>query len=380
MLRTLSSDAFVSRCLRALGYTSNLPTASDYAQRVADCTNDALRHVWTFAHWPMLRRTERRTYRPPFTRGLGFAKGQECWHKGAYWRAETDGPASEPSEGNPEWRRLAPDEVVRFIALDQPWENTEIALGGVNLRGFAYARDPKAFPDQPPIVGCSFAGDYPGGGTTRISINPQTLSDEVLRRIGRRHTTQQTLDAFRLARDCGMDNINMDLIAGLPGDTVEGFRATLDGVLALAPESVTVHTLSLKRSAQIFQDGAGEPEAETAAAMLDYAQRRLTQEGYQPYYLYRQSRMVGNLENIGWCKPGCESPYNVYIMDETHTILACGAGAATKVKRPGADDLERIFNFKFPYEYIDRFQEVLERKNRVKHCYDQFDGTVRTLP
>ena len=178
MLRTLSSDAFVSRCLRALGYTSNLPTASDYAQRVADCANDALRHVWTFAHWPMLRRTELRTYRPPFKRGLGFAKGQECWHRGAYWRAETDAPASEPSEGNPEWRRLAPDEVVRFIALDQPWENTEIALGGVNLRGFAYARDPKAFPDQPPIVGCSFAGDYPGGGTTRINL-PRDAPDRV---------------------------------------------------------------------------------------------------------------------------------------------------------------------------------------------------------
>lgn len=217
-------------------------------------------------------------------------------------------------------------------------------------------------------------------GVTRISINPQTLSDQVLRRIGRRHTTQQTLDAFHLARACGMDNINMDLIAGLPGDTVEGFRATLDGVLALSPESVTVHTLSLKRSAQLFQDGAGEPEGETAAQMLDYAQSRLTGQGYLPYYLYRQSRMVGNLENIGWCLPGCESPYNVYIMDETHTILACGAGAATKVKRPGVDELERIFNFKFPYEYINRFQEVLERKNRVKQCYEQFQGTVCPLP
>lgn len=217
------------------------------------------------------------------------------------------------------------------------------------------------------------------GGVTRISINPQTLSDEVLRRIGRRHTTRQTLDAFALAREAGMDNINMDLITGLPGDTAEGFRATLDGVLALSPESITVHTLSLKRSAQIYQDGAGEAEAETAAEMLDYVGRRLPEEGFAPYYLYRQSRMVGNLENVGWCRPGFESPYNVYIMDETHSILACGAGAATKVKRPGADDLERIFNFKFPYEYIDRFQEVLERKNRVKECYEEFGGTVRSL-
>ena len=260
-------------------------------------------------------------------------------------------------------------------------EQLSVLLGTVNREfDLSHSRELTVEAGRPDTVTREKLEALRQGGTTRISINPQTLSDEVLRRIGRRHTTQQTLDAFRLARDCGMDNINMDLIAGLPGDTVEGFRATLDGVLALAPESVTVHTLSLKRSAQIFQDGAGEPEAETAAAMLDYAQRRLTQEGYQPYYLYRQSRMVGNLENIGWCKPGCESPYNVYIMDETHTILACGAGAATKVKRPGADDLERIFNFKFPYEYIDRFQEVLERKNRVKHCYDQFDGTVRTLP
>lgn len=178
MLRTLSSDALVSRCLRSLGYTSNIPTATDYAQRVSDCVNDALRHVWTYAHWPMLRRAELRTYRPPFTHELLFAKGQECWHKDAYWRADTDNPASEPSDDNTEWRKLEPDEVVRFIALDQPWENTEIALGGVNLRGFAYERDPKLFPHQPPIVGCSFAGDYPGSGTTRINL-PSSAPDKV---------------------------------------------------------------------------------------------------------------------------------------------------------------------------------------------------------
>lgn len=218
------------------------------------------------------------------------------------------------------------------------------------------------------------------GGVTRISINPQTLSDDVLRRIGRRHTTAQTLEAFRLARACGMDNINMDLIAGLPGDTAPGFRQTLDGVLALSPESITVHTLSLKRSAQIFQEGESrEQEERGAAAMLDYAAARLTGAGYQPYYLYRQSRMVGNLENVGWCRPGRESPYNVYIMDETHTILACGAGASTKVKEPGTDCLERIFNFKYPYEYISRFQEVLARKDRVKEIYDTFGKSVHSL-
>ncbi len=212
-------------------------------------------------------------------------------------------------------------------------------------------------------------------GVTRISINPQTFNDSVLAEIGRKHSAAQTLEAFRLARKCGMENINMDLIAGLPTDTEESFKATLDRILELEPESVTVHTLSLKRSARLYQEEGGtapEDEGSVAAAMLEYADSSLTKGGYIPYYLYRQSRMVGNLENTGWCKPGFESPYNVYIMDETHTILACGAGAATKVKDPDSDRLERIFNFKFPYEYISRFTEILARKKRVKEIYEEF--------
>lgn len=212
-------------------------------------------------------------------------------------------------------------------------------------------------------------------GVTRISINPQTLNDSVLAEIGRKHSAAQTLEAFRLARECGMDNINMDLIAGLPTDTEESFRSTLDRILALSPESITVHTLSLKRSAKLYQEEDGstpEDEGIAAASMLEYADTSLTTAGYIPYYLYRQSRMVGNLENTGWCKPGFESPYNVYIMDETHTILACGAGAATKVKDPYSDRLERIFNFKFPYEYISRFGEILARKKQVKDIYEEF--------
>ena len=172
-----------------------------------------------------------------------------------------------------------------------------------------------------------------------------------------------------------MNNINMDLIAGLPTDTEESFRSTLDRILALSPESITVHTLSLKRSAKLYQEEDGstpEDEGIAAASMLEYADTSLTTAGYIPYYLYRQSRMVGNLENTGWCKPGFESPYNVYIMDETHTILACGAGAATKVKDPDSDRLERIFNFKFPYEYISRFAEILARKKQVKDIYEEF--------
>lgn len=211
-------------------------------------------------------------------------------------------------------------------------------------------------------------------GVTRISINPQTLNDEVLKTIGRRHTAEQALSAFALARRTGFDNINMDLIAGLPGDCPESFVSTLDQTIRLAPESITVHTLSLKRSARLFQDES-EPyrnDAQAAEQMIDYADEQLLKYGYKPYYLYRQSRMVGNLENTGWAKPGFESPYNVFIMDETHTILACGAGAVSKIKDPYSDNLNRIFNFKYPYEYISRFEEMIIRKDQVKANYGKF--------
>jgi oxygen-independent coproporphyrinogen-3 oxidase len=212
------------------------------------------------------------------------------------------------------------------------------------------------------------------GGATRISINPQTLNDEVLQTIGRHHTTAQTLSAYKIAREYGFNNINMDLIAGLPGETVESFISTLNRVITLSPESITVHTLSLKRSARIFQE-ENEPisdDAKAADQMLRYADEQLLVNGYAPYYLYRQSRMVGNLENTGWAKPGFESPYNVFIMDETQTILACGAGAASKIKDPNSDCLERIFNFKYPYEYMNRFEEMIIRKDQVKAIYDKF--------
>lgn len=209
------------------------------------------------------------------------------------------------------------------------------------------------------------------GGVTRISINPQTLSDEVLAAIGRNHTTEQTLSAFALARKMDFGNINMDLIVGLPKDTEEGFRKTLSGVVALGPESVTVHTLALKRAARLSHDPAGpySGDALTAQNMLRYADSALPESGYRPYYLYRQSRMVGNLENTGWSKPGYESCYNIFIMEERETILACGAGAVSKLLDPPSGRLTRIFNFKYPYEYISRFQEMMNRKDRVKEFY-----------
>lgn len=212
-------------------------------------------------------------------------------------------------------------------------------------------------------------------GVTRISINPQSLNDEVLRRIGRAHTAQAILDTFALARSLGFDNINMDLIAGLPGDTPETFRETLDAVLELGAENVTVHALALKHSARMMQQADIEQthrDGASAAAMINYANEALTAAGYLPYYLYRQSRMVGNLENTGWCKPGYACAYNIYTMDETQTVVACGAGGVTKVRSPYSERLERIFNFKYSYEYVSRFSELLTRKDGIQTLYEQF--------
>ncbi|MBQ6830210.1 MAG: coproporphyrinogen dehydrogenase HemZ, partial [Clostridia bacterium] len=161
-----------------------------------------------------------------------------------------------------------------------------------------------------------------------------------------------------------------DLIAGLPTDTYEGFANTLEQLLALSPESVTVHTLSMKRASNLsLQKRADYRVADDAINMVALTAERLPKAGYQPYYLYRQSRTVGNQENVGWAKPGFESLYNVYIMDETHTILGCGAGAVSKLKRPHTDYLERIFNYKFPYEYNSGLDEMLRRKNYLREFY-----------
>lgn len=208
----------------------------------------------------------------------------------------------------------------------------------------------------------------------RISINPQTLNDDVLKIIGRRHTAEQFLEAYKMAQNVGFDSINTDLIAGLTGDSYESFVSTLDEICRLNPECVTIHTLSMKRSSTLTQDGSviDAQSALQTAKMLDYAKMKLFENEYLPYYLYRQSRMVGNLENTGWSKIGKESLYNVYVMDETHTILGCGAGAVTKLKANNQDYLQRIFNFKYPYEYIGRFNEMLERKNEISAFYDKY--------
>lgn len=211
------------------------------------------------------------------------------------------------------------------------------------------------------------------GGCDRISINPQTMNDEVLEAIGRRHTSEQTLEAYKMAEAVGFKHINMDLITGLPKDTPETFKYTLDTVCDLSPASITVHTLAMKRSSFLTLGGAlvktgAEPPA---AFMMRYCEEKLPQLGYHPYYLYRQSRMEGNLENVGWSKDGFDGLYNVYVMDETHTILACGAGGVSKLREPGINHLERIFNYKYPYEYINGFDEMLRRKEQIKIFYDK---------
>ena len=211
-------------------------------------------------------------------------------------------------------------------------------------------------------------------GATRISINPQTLNDEVLNIIGRNHTSKQTIDAFNLAREVGFCNINMDLIAGLPQDTIHSFKNTLEQIISLDPESVTVHSLSMKRASTLTKKGEF-PEIDagkTASLMVEYAKETLKKHSLLPYYMYRQSKTVGNLENVGYSKKGFEGLYNVYIMDETHTILACGASAVTKLKEPNGEEIKRIFNYKYPYEYISGFNELLARKSAIKEFYSKF--------
>ena len=208
-------------------------------------------------------------------------------------------------------------------------------------------------------------------GADRISINPQTMNDKVLEAIGRKHTAQQTIDAFNLARKVGFNHINMDLIVGLPEDTLDSFKNTLDIITGLNPESITVHTLSMKRSSNLTIQGVQiiKKDAETAAQMHSYCKNLLAEKGFRPYYLYRQSRMVGNLENIGYAKKGNDGLYNVYIMDETHSILGCGAGAVTKLKNQEEGKLNRVFNYKYPDWYVNDFQEMIKRKNEIKLFY-----------
>lgn len=203
-------------------------------------------------------------------------------------------------------------------------------------------------------------------GVSRISINPQTMHDKTLRLIGRNHTAAQFTDAFQLAREEGFGNINCDLIAGLPSETVEDFQSTLEQIIPLNPESVTVHTMSVKRASRLHEekDSFVRTPDDTVSAMIDRARVLLRQAGLRPYYLYRQKNILANLENVGYARPGFEGIYNILIMEEIQSILALGAGATSKIVFPD-NRIERIFNVRNVEQYIQRIDEMLERKEAL---------------
>ena len=201
-------------------------------------------------------------------------------------------------------------------------------------------------------------------GADRVSINPQTMSDSVLKACGRPHTAQDVLRSYGWAKDAGFDLINMDLIAGLPRDDFDGFRRSLDTVAALSPANITVHTLALKKDADLFQNRQALSPVETVANMVDYANTTLRNLGYQPYYLYRQKYMSGSFENVGWSKGGTDCLYNIYMMEELHTILSLGGGGMNKVNLPNGR-LERFHNPKFPEQYIEMLPGVLKQKEEL---------------
>lgn len=209
-------------------------------------------------------------------------------------------------------------------------------------------------------------------GVSRISINPQTMENHVLRAIGRRHSEADVYAAMELAKASGIPHINMDLIAGLPEDNAAGFRRTLDKCLALGPDNLTVHTLALKKGSRILLDGLTIPPAEEVAAMLDYAAAQLRSAHYAPYYLYRQKYMSGSFENVGWSLPGAEGLYNIYIMEELHTILSLGAGGSTKMVDPRIGRIERYYNCKFAKEYIEKKEKIEADRAR----FEAFEGAL----
>ena len=164
----------------------------------------------------------------------------------------------------------------------------------------------------------------------------------------------------------------MDIIAGLPKDDIQSFKNTLETLLELSPSSITVHTLAIKKSSKIAVDEFATKQSEITCEMVELAEEMLSKNKYTPYYMYRQSKSLGNLENVGWCKEGFEGYYNIFMMEECHTVLAVGAGAVTKLKEPHGNYIERIFNYKYPYEYINQFETIIDRKNKIYNFYELY--------
>ncbi|MDD3347578.1 coproporphyrinogen dehydrogenase HemZ [Oscillibacter sp.] len=207
-------------------------------------------------------------------------------------------------------------------------------------------------------------------GVTRVSVNPQTMEDHVLRAIGRRHTAGDIEKAMGLVAGYGFPHVNMDLIAGLPEDSPAGFRRSLDRCLAFGTDNITIHTLALKKGSRILLEGLSVPGPEEVGEMLAYAEPLLRGGQYLPYYLYRQKYMSGSFENIGWCRNGAECWYNIYIMSELCSILSFGAGGSTKMVEMGTNHIERVFNLKYPKEYTERPEKGLANQAAFAAFYD----------
>ena len=201
-------------------------------------------------------------------------------------------------------------------------------------------------------------------GADRMSINPQTMEDHVLRACGRPHKAADVVRAYREAVDAGFTAINMDLIAGLPQDSFDGFRRSLDAVAALDPANITVHTLALKKGADLFEKREGLSTPEEVTAMVDYANSTLRGLAYKPYYLYRQKYMSGSFENVGWSRDALDCLYNIYMMEEVHTILSLGGGGMNKVNFSDGS-LKRFHNPKFPEQYIEMIDDVCKQKEEM---------------
>lgn len=201
-------------------------------------------------------------------------------------------------------------------------------------------------------------------GVSRISVNPQTMNQKTLDLIGRKHTVEQTREAFLLARSLGFDNINMDLIVGLPGEQRQDMEHTMQELKILKPDSITIHSLAVKRASRLKEEREQYQAYQSinSEKILEMMGQYATDMGLMPYYLYRQKNMTGNLENVGYAAPGKEGIYNILIMEEKQTIIAAGAGAYTKLVYPDGERIERIENVKAVDQYMDRIDEMIERK------------------
>ena len=211
-------------------------------------------------------------------------------------------------------------------------------------------------------------------GGNRVSVNPQTLHQNVLDAIGRRHTVEQFFEAYGLAKSAGFDAVNVDLIAGLPGDSLEGFADSLNGVIGLKPENITVHALSIKRSADLMHSENTSADGGEVSKMISNSCNRLIESGYEPYYLYRQKNQLGNQENVGWERGGSLGIYNINMMEEVQTVLAVGAGGSTKIV---ADErnIRRLYNPKYPLEYLRRYDTtVAVRKREAERLLREIRG------